>query len=400
MKKYLVGGAVRDSLLHLPVKERDWVVVGATSQDMLIAGYQQVGKLFPVFLHPKSSEEYALARTEKKSGLGGYTGFTYSVSPEITLEQDLKRRDLTINAIARDKKGLLIDPYHGQKDIKERLLRHVSEAFYEDPLRVLRVARFAAKLAHLNFSIVPDTLVMMQHMTNELLLLSPERVWKETEKALLTHDPQIYFKVLRDCGALEKLFPEIDQLFSDQEKFNSNYIMNLAIVARLSDKLTVRFAYLCNSFGKQLNEFTGNYNNEYPLYGCQLVESFCKRLRVPNSLKNLAKLVINYNHLLSQATTLTPKQLINLFYAIDVWRRPERLEHLIIISEADARCNATNNDQLYYQIEFLREAYKVVANIKYSNISDYRDLNGHDIGDKLRQLRYFAIEKWKKLIIQ
>ncbi|RRA40172.1 multifunctional CCA tRNA nucleotidyl transferase/2'3'-cyclic phosphodiesterase/2'nucleotidase/phosphatase, partial [Cronobacter sakazakii] len=203
MKSYLVGGAVRDALLGLPVKDKDWVVVGATPAEMLALGYQQVGKDFPVFLHPQTHEEYALARTERKSGQG-YTGFTCYAAPDVTLEQDLQRRDLTINAIAQDDSGEFIDPYHGRDDLKARLLRHVSPAFNEDPLRVLRVARFAARYAHLGFRIAPETLSLMREMAEngELEYLTAERVWKETESALTTRNPQIYFLMLRECGAL------------------------------------------------------------------------------------------------------------------------------------------------------------------------------------------------------
>ena len=216
MKTFLVGGAVRDALLRLPVKDRDWVVVGATPDNMLEQGYQQVGRDFPVFLHPRSREEYALARTERKNGKG-YTGFVTQFAPDVTLEQDLQRRDLTINAIAQADDGSLIDPYHGQLDLANRTLRHVSSAFNEDPLRVLRVARFAARFAHLNFRVADETQALMREMaeSGELADLTAERVWKETEKALLTRNPQVYFQVLRDCGALQVLFPELAGLPED-----------------------------------------------------------------------------------------------------------------------------------------------------------------------------------------
>ncbi|VTR54754.1 Multifunctional CCA protein [Serratia fonticola] len=214
MKTYLVGGAVRDTLLNLPVVDHDWVVVGATPADLLALGYQQVGKDFPVFLNPQTHEEYALARTERKSGQG-YTGFTCYAAPDVTLEEDLLRRDLTINAMARGDDGVLVDPYNGKADLDARLLRHVSDAFGEDPLRVLRVARFAARFASLGFTVAPETSALMQQMaeSGELASLTAERVWKETEKALQSQSPQVYFQVLRDCGALKVLFPEIDALF-------------------------------------------------------------------------------------------------------------------------------------------------------------------------------------------
>ncbi|ABF14019.1 multifunctional CCA addition/repair protein [Candidatus Palibaumannia cicadellinicola] len=404
MKKYLVGGAVRDRLLQIPVKERDWVVIGTTLQDMLKAGYQQVGKDFPVFLHPKSHEEYALARIEKKSATGGYTGFTYKASSEITLEEDLKRRDLTINAIACDENGSLIDPYNGQRDLNQRWLRHVSEAFCEDPLRVLRVARFAAQLAYLNFRIVPETRLMMQHMISELPLLSPERIWKETEKALATRDPQIYFQVLRDCGALKTLFPEIDALFGvpapakwhPEIDTGIHTMMTVAMAARLSDSIAVRFASLCHDIGKGLTprDHWPSHHGHGPA-GIPLVQSLCQRLRVPNSIRNLAIIVTEYHDLLHYAVKLKPKTLIKLFYAIDVWRRPERLEQIIIISEADARGRAGYENHFYKPGQFIREAYRIASSIMPCQVISH-NLTGNKIGEKLRQYRQQAIATWKQ----
>ena len=261
MKSYLVGGAVRDALLGLPVKDKDWVVVGATPEAMIDAGYQQVGRDFPVFLHPKSREEYALARTERKSG-SGYTGFTCYAAPDVTLEQDLLRRDLTINALAQDENGHIIDVYGGQNDLRDRLLRHISPAFSEDPLRVLRVARFAARYAHLSFRIADETMALMTAMTDagELEHLTPERVWKETENALTTRNPQVFFQVLRDCGALKVLFPEIDALFGvpapakwhPEIDTGIHTLMTLSMAAMLSPEVDVRFSTLCHDLGKGL----------------------------------------------------------------------------------------------------------------------------------------------------
>jgi tRNA nucleotidyltransferase (CCA-adding enzyme) len=261
VKTYLVGGAVRDGLLNLPIKDRDWVVTGTTPEAMLAAGYQQVGRDFPVFLHPKTREEYALARTERKSGQG-YTGFITWFAPDVTLEQDLQRRDLTINAIAQDSDGNIIDPFNGRHDIQQRLLRHVSAAFNEDPLRVLRVARFAARFAHLNFRIADETMALMQHMaaSGELAHLTAERVWKETESALQSPNPQVFFQVLRDCNALAVLFPEIDKLFGvpapakwhPEIDTGVHTLMTLAIAAQLSPEVDIRFATLCHDVGKAL----------------------------------------------------------------------------------------------------------------------------------------------------
>ncbi len=261
MQVYLVGGAVRDQLLGLPISDRDFVVVGTTPEAMLEQGFQQVGKDFPVFLHPKTHEEYALARTERKTG-AGYTGFSCYSAPDVTIEDDLLRRDLTINAMAQSDSGEIIDPFNGIKDLENRLLRHVSSAFSEDPLRVLRVARFAARYFEYGFSIAPETLALMQSMaaTGELSHLTAERVWAETEKALKSSSPQVYFDVLRQCGALRVLFPEIDGLFGvpAPEKWHPEIdtgvhtLMVMKVIATLSDDIDIRFAALCHDVGKAL----------------------------------------------------------------------------------------------------------------------------------------------------
>lgn len=403
MKKYLVGGAVRDGILQLPVTERDWVVIGATPQDMLAQGYQQVGKDFPVFLHPESHEEYALARTEHKSGQG-YTGFICYASPEVTLEEDLCRRDLTINAIACDEQGTLIDPYQGQRDIHQRWLRHVSDAFGEDPLRVLRVARFAARFTHLNFRIAPETLALMQHMTDELTLLTPERVWKETERALLTRNPQVYFQVLRDCGALKSLFPEVDALFGipapvkwhPEIDTGIHTLMTMSMAAQLSEDIAVRFATLCHDMGKALTpcELWPSHHG-HGTAGVNVVEGLCQRLKVPNSLRDLAKIVVQYHDLLHSAESLTPKSLIKLFSAIDVWHRPERLEQMILASEADARGRTGFENYPYPQGDFLREAYREATSVTAHSII-MEGFNGAQIGKELIRRRQQAIANWKR----
>ncbi|MCR3755624.1 MAG: fused tRNA nucleotidyltransferase/2',3'-cyclic phosphodiesterase/2' nucleotidase and phosphatase [Sodalis sp. Psp] len=403
MKKYLVGGAVRDGLLQLPVIERDWVVVGVTPQEMLSQGYQQVGKDFPVFLHPESREEYALARTERKSGQG-YTGFTCYTSPEVTLEEDLRRRDLTINAIACDEAGNLIDPYQGQKDIRLRRLLHVSDAFGEDPLRVLRVARFAARFAHLNFTIAPETLTLMQQMTNELSLLAPERGWKETERALATRNPQVYFQVLRDCGALKVLFPEVDALFGvpapmkwhPEIDTGIHTLMTVSMAAVLSDDIAVRFATLCHDLGKALtpHELCPSHHSHGPK-GVKAVEVLCQRLKVPNPLRDLAKVVAEYHDMLHNAKKLTSKALMKLFSAIDVWRRPERLEQMILISEADARGRTGFESHPYLQGDFLRTAYRVVSSVTACDVMA-DGFSGVQISEELTQRRQHALDSWKQ----
>ncbi|MBQ4795909.1 multifunctional CCA addition/repair protein [Pectobacterium versatile] len=404
MKIYLVGGAVRDSLLGLPVTEKDWVVVGATPENLLAQGYQQVGKDFPVFLHPVSRDEYALARTERKSGKG-YTGFICHAAPDVTLEQDLLRRDLTINAIARTERGDLIDPYHGRRDLENRLLRHVSEAFSEDPLRVLRVARFAARFAHLGFQIAEETMALMQKMAHEgeLAYLTPERVWKETEKALGTSSPDVYFQVLRDCGALAVLFPEIDNLYGvpapakwhPEIDTGIHTMMTVAMAARLSPEIDVRFATLCHDLGKGLTppELWPRHLGHGPA-GVKLVEALCQRLRVPNPIRDLAKLVAEYHDLVHTVQVLQPKTLLKLFDAIDVWRKPQRLEQLALTSEADARGRAGFEENPYPQGDYLREAFRVASQVSSADVvAD--GFKGIDVRNELVRRRIHALADWK-----
>ncbi|ATV45485.1 multifunctional CCA addition/repair protein [Pectobacterium sp. CHL-2024] len=404
MKIYLVGGAVRDSLLGLPVTEKDWVVVGATPENLLAQGYQQVGKDFPVFLHPVSRDEYALARTERKSGKG-YTGFVCHAAPDVTLEQDLLRRDLTINAIARTERGDLIDPYHGRRDLENRVLRHVSDAFSEDPLRVLRVARFAARFAHLGFQIAEETMALMQKMAHEgeLAYLTPERVWKETEKALGTSSPDVYFQVLRDCGALAVLFPEIDNLYGvpapakwhPEIDTGIHTMMTVAMAARLSPEIDVRFATLCHDLGKGLTppELWPRHHGHGPA-GVKLVEALCQRLRVPNPIRDLAKLVAEYHDLVHTVQVLQPKTLLKLFDAIDVWRKPQRLEQLALTSEADARGRAGFEENPYPQGDYLREAFRVASQVSSADVvSD--GFKGIDVRNELARRRIHALADWK-----
>lgn len=404
MKSYLVGGAVRDTLLDLPVSERDWVVVGATPGQMLALGYQQVGRDFPVFLHPESKEEYALARTERKSG-NGYTGFICHAAPDVTLEADLLRRDLTINAIAQTAEGELVDPYHGRYDLQQRLLRHVSPAFQEDPLRVLRVARFAARFAHLSFHIAEETLALMQFMTREgeLAFLTPERVWKETEKALATRSPHVYFQVLRDCGALAVLFPEIDNLYGvpapaqwhPEIDSGVHTLMTLMIAARLTPEIDVRFATLCHDVGKALTPpaLWPRHHGHGPA-GVKLVEQLCQRLRVPNALRDLAKLVAEYHDLAHTVTILQPKTLMKLFDALDVWRKPERLEKLVLTSEADARGRTGFEESSYPQGDYLREAFTVASAVTSGEVvAD--GFQGIGVRDELHRRRIAALTAWK-----
>ncbi|WP_395489633.1 multifunctional CCA addition/repair protein [Cedecea davisae] len=405
MKIYLVGGAVRDGLLKLPVKDKDWVVVGATPQQMLDAGYQQVGKDFPVFLHPQSREEYALARTERKSGQG-YTGFTCYAAPDVTLEQDLLRRDLTINAIAQDETGELIDPYNGRSDIERRLLRHVSPAFNEDPLRVLRVARFAARYAHLNFLIAPETLALMREMADngELAHLTAERVWKETENALSSRNPQVYFSVLRECGALKVLFPEIDALYGvpapakwhPEIDTGIHTLMTLSMAAQLSPEIDVRFATLCHDLGKGLTpkEKWPSHHGHGPA-GVKLVEQLCARLRVPNEIRDLAKLVAEFHDLIHTFPILQPKTVVKLFDAIDAWRKPQRVEQIALTSEADARGRTGFEASDYPQGRMLRAAWVAAQSVSNKEVIE-AGFSGPAIREELTKRRIKAVAAWKE----
>lgn len=405
MKIYLVGGAVRDGLLKLPVKDKDWVVVGTTPQQMLDEGYEQVGKDFPVFLHPQTHEEYALARTERKSGQG-YTGFTCYSAPDVTLEQDLLRRDLTINAIAQDENGEIIDPYNGLVDLERRLLRHVSPAFNEDPLRVLRVARFAARYAHLNFQIAPETLALMRTMTDngEIAHLTAERVWKETENALTSRNPQVFFAVLRECGALKVLFPEIDALYGvpapakwhPEIDTGIHTLMTLSIAAQLSPEVDVRFATLCHDLGKGLTpkEKWPSHHGHGPA-GVKLVEQLCARLRIPNDIRDLAKLVAEFHDLIHTFPILQPKTVVKLFDAIDAWRKPHRVEQIALTSEADARGRTGFEASDYPQGRMLRAAWTAAQSVTNKEVIE-AGFSGPAIREELTKRRIKAVAVWKE----
>ncbi|MGV6988992.1 multifunctional CCA addition/repair protein [Testudinibacter sp. P80/BLE/0925] len=370
---YLVGGAVRDQLLGLAVQDRDWVVVGATPHQLLKCGYQQVGQDFPVFLHPQSKEEHALARTERKSGYG-YQGFTVDFTPDISLEQDLLRRDLTINAIAQAENGELIDPYHGIQDLKNRTLRHVSPAFAEDPLRVLRVARFHARFAKLGFEIAPETLQLMQQISagGELQHLSAERVWLETEKALSTDSPQIYFRTLRACGALAVLFPEINALFGvpNPEKHHPEIdsgihtLMVLEQAATLTAEtpqsaVAVRFAALCHDLGKALSPKDHlPHHHGHEERGVAPIQQLCQRLKVPNQYRDLAVLACRYHTHIHRIQEMKAQTIVRFFDRIDAWRKPENLRHLITVCLADSRGRLGFENSNYPQAQIALEYYQ------------------------------------------
>lgn len=367
MQTYLVGGAVRDALLGLTVTDKDWVVVGATPQQMQDLGYTQVGSDFPVFLHPKTKQEFALARTERKSGQG-YTGFICHFDPDVTLADDLLRRDLTINAIAQADDGTLVDPYHGRQDLENRLLRHVSPAFVEDPLRVLRVARFAARFAHLGFHVAPETLALMQEMvvSGELEALTPERVWKEWEKSLSSANPEVFLKVLRQCGALGVVMPEIDALFGvpQPEKWHPEIdsgihtIMVAEQAARLSPDLSIRFAAQVHDLGKALTPET-----EWPSHkrhcqsGLDAIRQLCQRLRVPNEYRDTALMVCAQHTKIHHADELRPATFVKIFDEIDAWRKPERVRQLALCCRADVRGRTGLEDDPYPQADRLEAAF-------------------------------------------
>ena len=402
MKVYLVGGAVRDTLLKLPVKDRDYVVVGATEQRMLEQGYQRVGKDFPVFLHPQTKEEYALARTERKSG-HGYTGFTFDAEPGVTLEQDLIRRDLTINAMAMDADGVLIDPYGGQQDLDNRVLRHVSEAFREDPVRVLRVARFAARFADMGFEISAGTRVLMRTMVEqgEVDYLVPERVWRETARALAGESPQRFFEVLRECGALEVLFPEIATLFGVPQPglhhpeidTGVHTMMSLQQAARLSEDPRVRFAALLHDLGKGRTSPTlWPRHHGHEARGVALVRQFCQRLKVPADYFELARLVAQYHgHFRRVTAELNAATIVKTLEAVDAFRRPQRFELFLLACEADLRGRTGREDAPLPHSDNFLHLHEAASNVSVDRIRA-DGFEGKAIRDELHKRRISAVK--------
>lgn len=372
---YLVGGAVRDQLLKRPVYDRDWVVVGAHPEQMIAQGYTPVGKDFPVFLHPKTKEEYALARTERKHGKG-YTGFVVHASPDVTLEQDLIRRDLTINAMAMDDDGNLHDPYGGKQDLDNRIFRHVSEAFAEDPLRVLRLARFTARYHDYGFTIHPDTKRLLETMvdSDELENLSGDRVWKEISRALTEPHPEQFIEVLRNCGALNVIWPELNALWgvpnpvAHHGEIDSGIhtLMVLQEAVKLTDNIAVRFATLCHDLGKGLTDekyWPSHHGHEKT--GLALVQETCERFRVPKRMTNLALKVCEYHLHCHRIFELKPGTILKLLNSLDPWRNSAMLEHFVLACHADSSGRLGKEDSPYPQGEFLlnmaNECRKVVA---------------------------------------
>ncbi|ENM5744736.1 multifunctional CCA addition/repair protein [Vibrio mimicus] len=402
MQIYLVGGAVRDQLLQLPVYDRDWVVVGSSPQAMLAAGFQAVGKDFPVFLHPKTKEEHALARTERKTGVG-YTGFACHYAPDVTLEEDLLRRDLTINAMAQDELGQVIDPYGGQSDLAAKVIRHVSPAFVEDPLRVLRVARFAAKLAHLGFTVAEETMQLMTDIaqSGELGHLTAERVWQEWHKSLSTNHPEVFLQVLRDCGALAVVLPELDRLFGvpQPEKWHPEIdtgihtLMVSKQVALLSDSLPVRFAAQVHDLGKGVTP-----PSEWPSHklhchtGLKVIESLCDRIRVPNEFRDLALAVCAQHSNIHRADELKPTTKLKVLGLLDVWRKPERLEQVLLCCEADHRGRLGLEEKPYPQRDIFLRAYQAALSVEVQAV--IRDgFQGKQIKEELDKRRIQAISE-------
>lgn len=403
MQRYLVGGAVRDSLLGYPFHERDWVVVGATPRQMLELGYQQVGKDFPVFLHPDTKEEHALARTERKSGKG-YTGFSVYAAPDVTLEQDLLRRDLTINAIAQADDGSLVDPFGGAADIEHKILRHVSAAFAEDPLRVLRVARFYARYAHLGFTVASETQTLMQQLSDELSTLTPERVWQETAKALGEQTPQAYFQLLHDTGALAVLMPELSALWGVPQPpqwhpeidTGVHTLMVLEQAAALSTRLDIRFAALVHDLGKGVTKpelWPAHHGHEHS--GLPLITQLCDRLRVPNDCRELALLVCEYHQLIHRARELKSSTVLKLFNAIDVWRKPGRLDAILLCCTADLRGRTGFEQAEYPQAAYLQALASAARRVNAKALVA-QGLTGDAIRQGLQRQRLSAIKAAKQ----
>jgi tRNA nucleotidyltransferase (CCA-adding enzyme) len=400
MQVYLVGGAVRDQLLGIAARERDWVVVGARPHDLEKLGYLAVGREFPVFLHPDTKEEYALARLESKVA-PGYRGFATRFSPDVTLQEDLKRRDLTINAIAQTAEGELIDPYGGADDLKKGVLRHVSEAFVEDPVRVLRVARFAARFGDRGFFVAPETRALMQEMvrSGEINALVPERVWQETERALGEARPELFFSTLRECGALDVIFPEIAALYGvpQPERWHPeidtgvHVMLALQCAVRLGAPTPVRFAVLMHDLGKAKtprNLWPSHHGHEEA--GVVLIEALAQRLRVPKEHTELAVLTARHHGLVHRALELKPATILGLLEKTDALRRPERFRALLLACEADARGRTGLEDRPYPQADLLRQAQEAAAAVGLPE-EERQGLIGPAIKEKLRAKRLEAL---------
>jgi tRNA nucleotidyltransferase (CCA-adding enzyme) len=402
MKTYVVGGAVRDRLLGLPVSDRDYVVVGATPDEMLALGFLPVGKDFPVFLHPRSHAEYALARTERKSG-HGYKGFKVYAAPAVTLEEDLRRRDLTINAIAEDETGALVDPYGGQRDLAARVFRHVSEAFAEDPVRILRVARFAARLT--DFSVAPETLSLMRSMVDkgEVDALVPERVWQEVARGLMESRPSRMFQVLRDCGALARLFPEIDRLFGVPQppehhpEIDTGVHMMLVVdwAARQGCSLPVRFAALTHDLGKGMTpQALWPKHHGHEGKSVDLVRGISERLRVPADCRDLAIAVARDHGNVHRALELRPMTVVELLERVDAFRRPDRFGEFLLACECDFRGRPGFETREFHATQYLQEALAAARDVDAGAIA--HSVAPEQIRDAVFRARVDAVDAWRK----
>ncbi|HEY9131857.1 MAG TPA: multifunctional CCA addition/repair protein [Dyella sp.] len=408
MRTYLVGGAVRDALLERPVADRDHVVVGATPEQMLALGYKAVGKDFPVFLHPDNGEEYALARTERKTGRG-YHGFAVHAEPSVTLEEDLARRDLTINAMARDEDGRLVDPFGGLRDIEQRVLRHVADAFVEDPVRLLRVARFAARFAPLGFRVADETMALMRRMVvdGEIDHLVPERVWQETRKALGEPQPSAFLRILREAGALKVLFPEIDALYGVPQRAEFHpeidtgihVEMVLDMAARLAPgNDLVGFCCLTHDLGKALTptEILPSHL-EHERRGIEPLQALAARLKVPTEHATLAEAVCRDHLNAHRALELKPTTVLKLLNALDALRRPERLDVFLTACEADARGRKAHENDTYPQADYLRQARAAAAAVGSADFVA-KGLSGPAIGEAMARARAEAVGKVRSQI--
>ena len=405
MQIYMVGGAVRDALLGLPVQDRDWVVVGATPEALVAKGYVPVGKDFPVFLHPSSREEYALARTERKTA-PGYRGFAVHAAPDVTLEEDLARRDLTINAIAQGEDGALTDPYGGQRDIAARVLRHVTDAFTEDPVRILRVARFAARFP--DFSIAPDTMALMQRMVTdgEVDALVPERVWQELARGLMAQQPSRMFEVLRACGALHKLLPEVARLWGVPQRAEYHpevdtgvhLMMVLDMAAQLQAPIEVRFACLGHDLGKGTTpqaEWPRHIGHEER--SARLLKALCLRLRVPNDCSELADVVAREHGNIHRSSEFGAAALVRLLERCDAFRKPERFADILLACECDARGRLGLNEQPYPQRQRLLGALTAAQSVNTAEVAaaaEAQGLSGAAIGQAVQAARTEALNSW------
>ncbi len=399
LKVYCVGGAVRDGLLGLPVQDHDWVVVGSTPQEMEARGFKPVGSDFPVFLHPDTHEEYALARTERKTA-AGYKGFNIFASPDVTLEEDLLRRDFTVNAIAQDEDGTLIDPHNGQADLKAGVLRHVSDAFAEDPVRILRGARFAARFG---FSIAPETLDLMRAMVanGEVDALVAERVWQELARGLMERHPSRFFFTLRECGALQKILPEVDALFGVPQPVHYHpeidcgvhVMMVLDDTAKLERSLEIRFAALGHDLGKATTpEETLPRHIGHEHRSLDLVKAVCTRLRVPSDCRDLALLVAQYHSNIHRARDLRPDTIVKLFDRCDLWRKPERFVEILHACESDAHGRTGHENDAYPQAAYLLECARAAQAVNAGDIAR-ACADKNLIADKVREARIVAVEE-------